>query len=102
MRLQISSQIEGIAKQTNILALNAMVEASRAGDAGLGFCVVADEIRILAAQSNDASVNAYNLTINCKNSPSSVGGEMNCKKNKKEHLFWLGGMCYNIFSQVFV
>ena len=57
----ISSQIEGIAKQTNILALNAMVEASRAGDAGLGFCVVADEIRILAAQSNDASVNAYNL-----------------------------------------
>ena len=57
----ISGQIEGIAKQTNILALNALVEASRAGDAGLGFGVVADEIRMLAAQANEASVNAYQL-----------------------------------------
>ena len=38
-----------------------------------------------------------NLTINCKNSPSSVGGEMNCNKIKKEHLFW-AGECVIIYS----
>lgn len=57
----ISNNLEGISKQTNILALNALVEATRAGDAGRGFGVVADEIRVLAAQANDAANNAYEL-----------------------------------------
>ncbi|MGN0437314.1 MAG: methyl-accepting chemotaxis protein [Lachnospiraceae bacterium] len=57
----ISNNLEDIAKQTNILALNALVEATRAGDAGRGFGVVADEIRILAEQSSEAAVNAYDL-----------------------------------------
>ena len=37
------------------------------------------------------------LTFNCKNSPSSVGGEMNCNKIKKEHLFWIKE-CVIIYS----
>ena len=57
----ISNNLENIAKQTNILALNALVEASRAGDAGRGFGVVADEIRNLADQSSVAANNAYDL-----------------------------------------
>lgn len=57
----ISNNLEDIAKQTNILALNALVEANRAGDSGRGFGVVADEIRVLAEQSSEAANNAYDL-----------------------------------------
>jgi methyl-accepting chemotaxis protein len=81
---QIVSIVSAIAKQINLLALNASIEAARAGDAGKGFAVVAEEVRRLSVETNQAVGQINNSLTDFVDSIGGVVGDIDVQYNVLE------------------
>ncbi|MEP7728582.1 methyl-accepting chemotaxis protein [Marinomonas primoryensis] len=97
---QILSTIQGIAEQTNLLALNAAIEAARAGEQGRGFAVVADEVRTLAGRTQESTEQINRILGLLANRTKQASDSMVTSLAESESAISLSDQALDSFEQI--
>ena len=97
---QILSTIQAIAEQTNLLALNAAIEAARAGEQGRGFAVVADEVRTLAGRTQESTEQISSILGLLANRTKQASDSMMTSVSESENAINLSDQALVSFEQI--
>ncbi|WP_414648501.1 methyl-accepting chemotaxis protein [Chitinimonas sp.] len=96
----IINSISSIADQTNLLALNAAIEAARAGEHGRGFAVVADEVRQLASRTTAATQEIIGVVQQNQKLAGQAVSVIDSGKQQAEHGLQLAGEAGNVIIEI--
>jgi methyl-accepting chemotaxis protein len=92
--------IRAIAEQTNLLALNAAIEAARAGEQGRGFAVVADEVRTLASRTQQSTNHIQEMIIKLQNRVNEASGAIQSSKDNADRTLAFFAKADEVFHQL--